>query len=421
MLDKEALTKIVGAVVFSAVLTGAIYIIHAALPEELIHTTGDNGVWYFQVKAPKASSPDGVISAEEWSTVYPEIAASMAANSDNNYRISYLEEDPYLTNVYEGYGFAKDYTSAIGHTYCLEDVHNTERPHALANCLTCKTPNFTKLVNDMGDAAYTLDFEETWAKMSENTSCYNCHENQAGNAGELVVTHQYISKALGDNMAGIDPAVLSCGQCHIEYYFDPDTKATTSPVSSVETMHPAAILDYYNQMDFADWTQESTGAKLLKAQHPEMETYLLGVHAASLNCADCHMAITTAENGTVYHSHKWESPLENETLLASCASCHGETDMAEKVHAIQEEITAREKEVGSKLSDLKDSLAAKAADGSMTEEELDAIRSLYRDAQWFWDFCYVENAEGAHNSKLARECLDTSEGKINEAMGLLEA
>ena len=95
--------------------------------------------------------------------------------------------------------------------------------------------------------------------------------------------------------------------------------------------------------------------------------------------------------------------------------------MAEKVHAIQEEITAREKEVGSKLSDLKDSLAAKVADGSMTEEELDAIRSLYRDAQWFWDFCSVENAEGAHNSKLARECLDTSEGKINEAMGLLEA
>ena len=418
----EIIAKTACALAASLAFTGAAAAIHRTVPELPVKAdpaAAGDGIVYLQVDAPEAASPDGVVSAEEWRSVYPAIVASMEANTDNNYRISYLDEDPYLSNVYEGYGFAIDYTSAIGHTYGLEDVRNTERPHPLANCLTCKTPNFTKLVNDLGDEVYQYDFEETWAQMQENISCYNCHENQAGNGGQLVVTHSYMVKALDDNIDSIDPAVLSCGQCHIEYYFDPETKATSSPVSSVETMLPGAILDYYNEMDFTDWVQESTGAHLLKAQHPEMETFLNGIHGSLLNCADCHMAITTSEDGTVYHSHKWESPLENEALLATCTACHGETDMAEKVHAIQEEITGREKEVGQKLSDLKDALAQAVADGSKSEDELDEVRSIYRDAQWFWDFCYVENSEGAHNSKLARECLDTSEGKIEEAMKLL--
>ncbi len=373
-----------------------------------------------QVEAPEAKNENGVITADEWAEAYPEIVESMNANEENSYRISYLEEDLYLSNVYEGYGFAIDYTSAVGHSYTLEDVAATERPHPLANCLTCKTPDFTKLVNDLGDEVYSYDFEDTLAQMNENISCYNCHENQAGNGGELVVTHSYVTEALGDEMENIDPAVLSCGQCHIEYHFDPETKATTMPYNSVATMDPEAILAHYNVIEFSDWTQESTGTGLLKAQHPEMETFLGtgSIHAGmGLNCADCHMAVTTSDDGVTYHSHKWESPLENETLLESCAKCHGDTDMTEKVHAIQEQVTSREKEVGEKLSGLKDTLAAAVADGSMDEEALDEIRLLYRNAQWYWDFCYVENSEGAHNSTMANRCLDTSEELIDEAMG----
>ena len=49
------------------------------------------------------------------------------------------------------------------------------------------------------------------------------------------------------------------------------------------------------------------------------------------------------------------------------------------------------------------------------------MRKLYREAQWFFDFCYVENAEGAHNSSLANRCLDLAAGKIAEASALLPA
>ena len=374
---------------------------------------------YKQVEAPTPTSKDGTINAKDWAEIYPYITLTMGENSKNDYVISYLEEDPYLVNVYEGYGFAKDYGSARGHEYTLEDVANTKRPHPMANCLTCKTPNFAKMVQDKGVSVYTMPFDEVYAQMEENVSCYTCHGNDAGNAGQLTVTHTYVNKALGDTVMSIDPATMSCGQCHIEYYFTPSDKETMMPYSDIATMTPEAILAYYDEMGFSDWTQESTGAHLLKAQHPEFETFLQGPHAALLNCADCHMPMEQAEDGTVYHSHLLVSPLENEQLLSTCVQCHGDTDMVTFVHRLQDRIVAREKEVGQKLSDFNDALTDAVTAAKMSEEELDAVRKLYREAQWFWDFCYVENAEGAHNSELANHCLDTSEAKILEGMTLL--
>ena len=73
------------------------------------------------------------------------------------------------------------------------------------------------------------------------------------------------------------------------------------------------------------------------------------------------------------------------------------------------------------LGDLKDALAAANQAGKLGEEALNAVRKLYREAQWFFDFCYVENAEGAHNSELANRCLDTAAAKIAEGMALLNA
>ncbi len=383
-------------------------------------------ITYKTVAAPDPSSKDGTINAADWQAAYPEIVATMWDNKKNDYILDYLEQDSYLVNIYENFGFAKEYGSARGHEYCLEDVNNTARPHGKANCLTCKTPNFAKLVNDQGVSAYKMSFEEAYKLMEESVSCYTCHGNDAGEKGKLVITHSYVNKALKDNVSKIDAATLSCGQCHIEYYFTPEDAETMMPYGSVEEMTPEAILAYYDNMvlpdgtvGFSDFTQPSTGAKMLKAQHPEMETFLTGKHAKLLNCADCHMPLEETEKGTVYHSHLLVSPLENETLLKSCATCHKDEDMKARVKGIQKKVTARETEVGKKLSDFKDALAAAVTEGAMSETELDAVRKLYRDAQWFFDFCYVENAEGAHNSELAYRCLDTAEKKIEEGLALL--
>ena len=375
---------------------------------------------YLDVEAPEATSKDGTVNARDWAAVYPYISLTWGDNSKNEYVTDYLEQDPYLVNIYEGYGFAKDYGSARGHEYCLTDVHKTQRPHPKANCLTCKTPNFAKLVNDQGVGVYAMPFEEVEALMEESVSCYTCHANEAGNGGKRVVTHSYVNKALGENADAIDPSTLACGQCHIEYYFTREDSETMMPYSDVASMSPGTILAYYDEMDFYDWVQESTGTKMLKAQHPEMETFLQGKHAALLNCADCHMPMEMADDGTVYHSHTLLSPLENETLLQNCATCHGDTDMVKMVRGIQQRVTARETEVGNKLSGLKDTLSAAVSEGRKSEEELEEIRKLHREAQWFFDFCYVENSEGAHNSELSMRCLETSEYKIAQAMAMLE-
>ena len=432
-MDKKTIVYKLICVVL--VLGAAVLLLSGVLNKDArTHTgplTGED-VTRVNVKAPAETGYDGTIKAEAWKELFPDITVSMLANKDNDQIVDYLEQDAYLVNIYEGFGFAKEYGSARGHEYCLDDVHHTARPHPLANCLTCKTPNFAKLVQDKGVEAYKYDFEETWQQIKnegEDISCYTCHGNDAGNGGTLRVTHEYVNKALdGAALNSIDPATISCGQCHIEYYFTPADKETMMPYHDVESMSPEAILEFYDSFEmadgtvgFSDWTQESTGAKLLKAQHPEMETYLQGVHASDLNCADCHMEVKMNDDGTVYHSHELVSPLDSEAILATCVRCHGDTNMVQKVRRIQDSVTAKETVVGNNLSAFKDALAAANQAGSMSEEDLDAVRKLYREAQWFFDYCYVENAEGAHNSSLAFRCLETAQEKIDEGMALLTA
>ena len=248
-----------------------------------------------------------VLSAKDWAEKYPEIYTSYLANEENTAIHDYTKDYPMLPVVYEGMAFSKFYGSARGHVYTVEDVTSTGRPHGLANCFSCKTPDFTAKVNELGDAAYTIPFEDMLAEVNESISCYNCHANTGD---ELVVTHTYLSDALGEDLQKVDPATLSCGQCHVEYYFAPANKATTLPYQGLATMTPDAILDYYNRtivdgQPFADYTNPRTGVRQIKVQHPEFETYMGegSVHRDEFTCADCHMGEAVAADGPTYISH----------------------------------------------------------------------------------------------------------------------
>ena len=354
-----------------------------------------------------------VIKASDWAATYPEIYASYEKNAENSEVFDHVEEYPMIATVYEGMAFNKFYNSARGHYYTVQDVTNTGRPHALANCFTCKTPDFTAKVNNEGVSAYTIKFEDMLAEVNESVSCYNCHANTGS---ELVVTHTYLADAMGADFEKLNPETASCAQCHVEYYFAPETKAVTLPYDSLETMHPDAILAKFEEMQFADYTNPRTGVKQIKVQHPEFETYMGkgSVHAAQFSCADCHMA---KEDG--YTSHTWVSPVENETIAASCVACHA--DLAGFVGGIQAKAEERTIAIGTKLETLTNKLADAVAGGAYTEDELEAIRSLNRKGQFYWDFVFVENAEGAHNSRLTHECLDKAEQLIDEALALFKA
>ena len=358
-----------------------------------------------------------VIKAADWAETYPDVYASYEKNAENKDIIDHVEEYPMIATVYEGMAFNKFYGSARGHYYTVQDVTSTGRPHALANCFTCKTPDFTAKVNNEGVSAYQIPFDDMLAEVNESVSCYNCHAN-TGN--ELVVTHTYLADAMGEELAGLNAETASCAQCHVEYYFAPETKAVTLPYDSMAAMHPDAILEYFEEMQFADYTNPRTGVKQIKVQHPEFETYMGkgSVHASQFSCADCHMEKATNAAGETYTSHYWVSPLASESIQASCAACH--PDLSGFVKGIQAKAEERTVAIGTKLENLTNQLADAVAAGTYTEEELDAIRQLNRKGQFYWDFVFVENSEGAHNSRLTTECLDKAEALIDEALTLIK-
>ena len=358
-----------------------------------------------------------VIPASEWEATYPDVYASYVKNQENSDVIDHVEEYPQIAVIYEGMAFNQYYGSARGHYYTVQDLTATGRPHKLANCFTCKTPDFTNAVNNDGVSAYTVAFEDMLANVNESISCYNCHAN-SGN--EIVVTHTYLSDAMGEDFANVAGGVAACAQCHVEYYFDPETKATTLPYTSLETMNPDSIYEYFETMGFTDYTNPRTGVKQIKVQHPEFETFMGegSVHKSMFTCADCHMAKETNAAGETYASHYWTSPLESETIMATCAACH--QDLKAEVAAIQEHAEARTIAIADKLESLTNKLADAVASGSYTEEELEAIRALNRKGQFYWDFVFVENAEGAHNSKLTEQCLDKAEAIVDEALALIK-
>jgi nitrite reductase (cytochrome c-552) len=365
-----------------------------------------------------------VTKADDWSSEFANEYETFMQNNENDEVVDYLEQSPYLKTLYEGYGFAISYGSARGHTYDIDDLYATGRPHKLANCFTCKTSDFTAKVLNEGDSAYAMAFDDFKSEVQDPFGCFHCHENTPG---EMYVTHGYLADALGDDLNTVPAADLSCAQCHTEYYFDPETKATTLGYHGLDTMNPEDILAYENSVkdtegnQFADWVDESTGTRKLKAQHPEFETYYGegSIHKSfDLTCADCHMAKETAADGTTYTSHYWISPLQSDTIMNStCAQCHSDLDaLKAKVKEIQDETTTRETEIGEKLVQLDGKLTDAVNNGTMSDEDLDTVRSLYRDAQFYWDFVFVENSEGVHNSALTKETLDKAEELVDQAL-----
>lgn len=369
----------------------------------------------------------GVVVAEEWSGLYPNQYATYRQNDENapgDAKHDYLELYPELNTMYKGYAFALGYDEAASHTYSLESVRNTPRTiekEQLANCITCKTPQFTSLVNTEGDEVYTRTFNEMIGEFTEPISCWNCHENDPEKT--VRVTGQYFVRSMGNDAGKVPVEAQVCGQCHNEYYFNPDTKVTTNPYTGIAAMTPAQILSYYDDMGYSDWTHPDTGAGMIKAQHPEFETLYGGIdqpHMVELGyaCSDCHMGPTTDENGTKYTSHLWRSPLENQELVDStCSTCH--EDLATEIADIQAASEERVHAIAAKIETYINELSAARAAGTISGDTLAQAQKLHREAQFYWDFVMVENSEGAHNPDLANRTLDMAEAAVDEGLALL--
>ena len=378
------------------------------------------------------SNDKEIKTVEDWKDTYPDVYATYMANAEMSQtkfggsgEIDYLEEYPNLKEFYDGYGFAIQYERARGHSYALEDAINTKRPKPRASCLACKTADFVVALEKDGIDVNSMDFDEFVENHSDMStiSCYDCHMNDIG---KVQVTRKHMRDQIDKgNVNGNNTKLetLACAQCHVEYYLDPETKEVKLPYTyGFDTDN---MLEYYDEIDFADWEHPQTGAKMLKAQHPEFETFMGSAHdAAGLSCIDCHMPEVETEDGKKIKSHHWTSPLKNkETLKNTCLSCHAdknEDELIAWVEEVQGRVYDRTNEVSEQLKEFIELFAKHVESGDLSKEDKDKLSRIHRNAQFKWDFVFVENGEGFHNSKKALKNLDEAEALVKEGLEILK-
>lgn len=367
-----------------------------------------------------------IMRAADWEKKHPDVYASFLRNEEmesttfgGSEPIDYLEKYPNLKTFYDGYGFSKEYLRARGHVYALDDVINTARPKPGASCLACKTSDFIELLEKDGVEVNSINFDEFVESQGqmEGVSCYDCHRNEPGTVN---ITREHFNVGLEHLDQEFKPGNMACGQCHVEYYLDPQTKEVILPWHNGTGTD--GMLEYYDEIGFADWEHPTTGTKMLKAQHPEFETFMGSTHdKAGLSCISCHMPEVEGENGDKFMAHQWTSPLK--TVEQSCLTCHSNESpesMIQKVEGIQGKVEDKTNEVSDVILQLIQELTKAVQSGSHTDAEIEQVRDLHRKAQFKWDFVFVENGEGFHNPELAHKNLDEALALAKKGLEILK-
>jgi len=359
-----------------------------------------------------------------------------------------IERDPWLKKMFHGYAFSIDYRDRRGHAHMLADQEATKRldkPQS-GSCLHCHAsimPLYRALGN--GDAmkgfeeSFKVSYQDLNAKLHESghahpVSCVDCHDPTSM---ALRVTRPGFLKGIsafaesdapapafssveiwrgGERDKPYDPNLdasrnelrsFVCGQCHVEYYC-----STKMPLTFPwgKGLSANAIEEYWDATTFPDgeafydYEHADTGAKVLKAQHPEFEMWSQGIHARSgVSCADCHMPYMR-EGATKLSDHWVRSPLLN--VNRACQTCHraSEKELLARVDVIQSRNYELLQRGGIAVVELIDDLTDAKEAGTSTET-LDNARALQRRAQWRLDFVSSENSMGFHAPQEAAKVL----------------
>lgn len=325
--------------------------------------------------------------------------------------IDMLERHPEMVILWAGYGFSKDYTQGRGHYYAVKDIRESLRTGApigaknspMPNtCWTCKSPDVPRLMNEMGIAEfYKGPWEELGDEIDDFIGCADCHDAETMN---LRISRPAHIEALERQGKDINEAShqemrsLVCAQCHVEYYFNNEKEEgvpyLTLPWDNGTTAD--AMEEYYDNMNFSDWTHQLSRAPMLKAQHPGYETYTTGIHAQrGVSCANCHMPFIS-EGGQKFTDHHIQSPLNN--VANSCQVCHRE-ETAELIKNVYERQTMII-ENRNKLEEIlvHAHIEAKAAwDYGAAEEQMQEILMDIRHAQWRWDYAAAAHGASFHS------------------------
>lgn len=359
-----------------------------------------------------------------------------------------IARDPWLKRMFLGYAFSIDYRDRRGHAHMLADQEATKRlskPQS-GSCLHCHA-SIMPLYRELGggdamkgfEESYRFTYKELNQKLHDSghahpVSCVDCHDPDSM---ALRVTRPGFLKgiqALAQSDAPV-PAFSSieiwrsgkrnraydanadatrnemrsfvCGQCHVEYYCGAKMPLTFPWGKGLKADEMEAYWDAAKFPDgepFYDYAHAETGARVLKAQHPEFELWSQGIHARSgVSCSDCHMPYAR-EGATKVSDHWVRSPLLN--VQRACQTCHrvGEQELKSRVDVIQQRNHDLLQRGGAAIVELIDAVTRARASGT-SEAELDAARALQRKAQWRLDFIAAENSMGFHSPQEAARIL----------------
>jgi nitrite reductase (cytochrome c-552) len=336
---------------------------------------------------------------------------------------SRLEEDPRLKTLWAGYAFAKDFREDRGHAHMLSDQTYTERQMVAkqpGTCMHCHASVYVPY-KKLGDGDLIRGFEkmnqmpyvEARELVTHPVACIDCHDPATM---QLRVTRPgFIEgmRALKKDPA-YDPNAMAtrqemrayvCGQCHVEYYFKGPEKRLVYPWANGLTID--AIAAYYDETGHADWTHAESGAKVLKAQHPEFEMYNQGVHARSgVTCADCHMPYVR-EGAMKISDHHVQSPLLQ--INRACQTCHkwSEAELRQRVEIIQERTYRLRNLALDAVVQLIGDIAGAKKSGA-PETKIAEAQGLQKRAQFYLDFVEAENSTGFHAPQEAARILAES-------------
>lgn len=352
--------------------------------------------------------------SDQWGLNYPREYETWKKTREMDFRSKHLgnapedvlDSRPAMVVLWAGYAFSRDYSAPRGHAYTIEDMRNTLRTATPVDgkgdlqpgtCWTCKSPDVPRLMQEKGiEEFYKAKWSAWGSEVVNPLGCADCHDPKTMN---LTITRPALIEAFkrqGKDISQASPQEmrsLVCAQCHVEYYMTPDTKYLTFPWDKGTTVE--AMEEYYDAIDFSDWTHAVSKTPMLKAQHPDYEIFLLGAHGQrGLACADCHMPYIS-EGGIKYSDHQVMSPLKN--VAATCQTCHRDTEenLKKYVYDHQDKVLEIRDRVETELA--KAHIMAKAAwDAGATRQEMAAAQKLIRQAQWRWDFGVASHGASFH-------------------------
>lgn len=401
----------------------------------LLGLAGIWGVSQAETAPPANAAKEQKVEArnDRFAPMHPSQYNSWKATSEQSERVDALGEDPRMVILWAGYPFAKDYNKPRGHFYALTDVRETLRTGAPKTpedgplpmaCWSCKSPDVARVISEQGEDGY---FTGKWARggpeIVNALGCADCHNTASDDFAKgkpaLTLSRPYISRAMDtigkpfEKAGRLDQQSMVCAQCHVEYYFDGDKKAVKLPWDKGTTVDDMEA--YYDNIAFADWVNPLSKTPMIKAQHPEYETWRDGVHGKNnVTCIDCHMPKVKNEKGLLYTDHKIGNPFDS--FDQTCTTCHTQ-DKA----ALQSIVDQRKKDIHDLKIKAEDQLVrahfeAKAAwDAGATEAEMKPIQQDIRHAQWRWDYAIASHGVAMHAPDVALRVLGTSINKSADA------